>query len=242
MPEGYFSTAGEDLPQSSQVTSRLRCALPTIQGPAPPADWVETRSKDQGELAMSWDEIFVLIARAQAGDRSAFGELVQRFQPAVYAVALARLRDPNEATELTQEVFIHAMLKIEQLREPHCFVGWLRQITVRMAINRLTRRGPFSSTDQEILQNTAAEEQSPLDDLVRAEQHAELYRGLERLKALDRATLMAFYIHGRSLKQMSREFETPVGTIKRRLHVARNRLRQQLETGPARHERELACV
>jgi RNA polymerase sigma-70 factor, ECF subfamily len=53
---------------------------------------------------------------------------------------------------------------------------------------------------------------------------------------------VAFYIHGRSLKQMSREFETPVGTIKRRLHVARNRLRQQLETGPARHERELACV
>jgi hypothetical protein len=38
---------------------------------------------------------------------------------------------------------------------------------------------------------------------------------------LDRATLEAFYIRGRSLKQMSRDFETPVGIIKRRLHVAR---------------------
>jgi RNA polymerase sigma-70 factor (ECF subfamily) len=45
---------------------------------------------------------------------------------------------------------------------------------------------------------------------------------------VDRATLVAFYINGRSLKQMSREFETPVGTIKRRLHVARNRLRDHL--------------
>ena len=45
----------------------------------------------------------------------------------------------------------------------------------------------------------------------------------------DRATLEAFYLRGRSLKQMSREFETPLGTIKRRLHVARNRLRRQLE-------------
>ena len=42
---------------------------------------------------MTWDEIFILIERAQAGDRAAFGELVQRFQPAVYAVAMARLRE-----------------------------------------------------------------------------------------------------------------------------------------------------
>jgi RNA polymerase sigma-70 factor (ECF subfamily) len=138
------------------------------------------------------------------------------------------------------------MQKLDQLRDPHCFAGWLRQITVRMAINRLTRRGPVSSTDQEILQNTAAEAQSPLDDLVRSEQQDELYRGLDRLKDLDRETLMAFYIRGRSLKQMSREFETPVGTIKRRLHVARNRLRKQLEREPAAgrrlNRRELALA
>ena len=136
------------------------------------------------------------------------------------------------------------MTKLEQLRDEHCFVGWLRQITVRMALNRLTRRGPVHGTDPEVLQNTVAVEQSPLDDLVRAEQRAELHRGLERLKALDRATLEAFYLQGRSLKQMSRQFETPVGTIKRRLHVARNRLRKQLEDGPKTNvcQRELACA
>jgi RNA polymerase sigma-70 factor (ECF subfamily) len=194
---------------------------------------------------MSWNEILALVERAQAGDRAAYGTLVARFQPVVYAVALARLRNATEAQELTQEVFIHGMTKLDQLRDPHCFVGWLRQITVRMAINRLTRRGPFTGTDQEVLQSTAAEEKSPLDELVRAEQKADLYRGLERLKALDRATLMAFYIHGRSLKQMSREFETPVGTIKRRLHVARNRLRKQLEHEPTsrtQENQELVCV
>jgi RNA polymerase sigma-70 factor (ECF subfamily) len=85
---------------------------------------------------------------------------------------------------------------------------------------------------------------------VRTEQKAQLWAGLERLKPVDRATLVAFYIHGQSLKQMSREFETPIGTIKRRLHVARNRLRQQLEDDeeatpvpqPLRRRRELACV
>ena len=180
---------------------------------------------------MSWDDIFVLIARAQTGDRAAFGELVERFHPAVFAVAIARLRDVNEATELTQEVFIHAMTKIDQLREPHCFVGWLRQITVRMAINRVTRKAPVQGADPEFLQNAPDSEAGPLDEMIQSENRTEVWNGLDRLKPTDRDTLIAFYIKGRSLKQMSREFETPVGTIKRRLHVARNRLRHALEKG-----------
>ena len=188
---------------------------------------------------MSWDDIFVLIARAQTGDRAAFGELVERFHPAVFAVALARLRDVNEATELTQEVFIHAMTKIDQLRDPHCFVGWLRQITVRMAINRVTRKAPVRGADPEVLQNAPGVNGDPLDEMIRSENRTEIWNGLDRLKPLDRDTLVAFYIKGRSLKQMSREFETPVGTIKRRLHVARNRLRQAIEKGAARRAKKV---
>jgi RNA polymerase sigma-70 factor (ECF subfamily) len=178
---------------------------------------------------MSWDEIKILVEKAQAGDRAAYGELVERFQPTVYAVALARLRNPTEAQELAQEVFLHGMEKLGQLRDAQCFAGWLRQITVRMAINRLTRGLPLHKVDAEVLDSTAAAGETPLDELVKTEQAAQLYRGLERLKPVDRATLVAFYIRGRTLKQMAREFETPVGTIKRRLHVARNRLKKVLQ-------------
>jgi RNA polymerase sigma-70 factor (ECF subfamily) len=173
--------------------------------------------------------------------------LVERFQPTVYALALSRLRNPTDAQELVQEVFIHAMTKLSQLRDAHCFAGWLRQITERMAINRLTRRGPVRGAEPGILENVQAAVASPLEDLVRSEQKAKLWAGLERLKPVDRATLVAFYINGRSLKQMSREFETPVGTIKRRLHVARNRLRRHLEPDqpmrqPAPRCREAVCA
>ena len=181
---------------------------------------------------MSWDEIVALIKRAQAGDRAAFGELVQRFQPAVYAVALARLRDVNEAVELTQEVFIHALRKLDQLRDPRCFVGWLRQITVRMAINRVSRKAPVQGAAPEVLQNAQAATDGPLDEIVRAEARAQIWDGLDRLKPIDRATLVDFYIRGRTIKQMSRAFETPIGTIKRRLHVARHRLKRAMETEP----------
>lgn len=200
---------------------------------------------------MSWDEITNLVTRAQAGDRSAYGGLVERLQPAVYALALARLRNSAEAQELTQEVFVHAMAKLTQLRNAQCFTGWLRQITVRMAINRLTRRLPLRGAEPEVLDNVQAADSGPLEQMVRAEQRAELWDGLDRLKPVDRATLVAFYIRGRSLQQMSQEFEAPIGTIKRRLHVARNRLRHELEqraaardrrSQPIRRPRELACV
>ena len=110
---------------------------------------------------MTWTELTTLVERARDGDRAAYGELVERFQPTVYAVALARLRNPAEAQELTQEVFLHAMRKLDQLRDAACFAGWLRQITVRMAINRLTRRGPFQAVEPEVLEQSTAAGSTP---------------------------------------------------------------------------------
>jgi RNA polymerase sigma-70 factor (ECF subfamily) len=178
---------------------------------------------------MSWEEVTVLVERAQAGDRVAYGELVRRFQGSVYAMALTRVHDPLEAQELAQEVFVHGMRKLPQLRDPRCFAGWLRRITARMAINRLTRRGPVAGAEPDLLENVEGRVRGPVEEIERTEAKAELHEGLKRLKDLDRQTLEAFYLRGRSLKQMSREFETPVGTIKRRLHVARLRLKAVLE-------------
>jgi len=198
---------------------------------------------------MLTEEIKDLVIRAQAGDQSAYGQLVQRFQPTVYAVALARLRNPAEAEELAQTVFVRVMDKLAQLRDVECFAGWLRRITERMAINRLTRSGPVHGAESEMLESVAGPSEAPLDHMVRSEERAEVWSGLRRLKPLDRATLVEFYIRGKSLAQMSSEFETPIGTIKRRLHVARNRLRRQMEnaTAPragakASRRRELVCV
>ena len=198
---------------------------------------------------MSWNEITVLVDKAKTGDRAAYGELVVRFQNSVFAMALARVRDPLEAQELAQDVFVHAMRKLPQLRDPRCFAGWLRRITARMSINRLTRRGPLFGADPEMLDAVQAGGRSPEDNLAVGEAVEQLKEGLAELKPLDRATLEAFYLRGRSLKQMAREFEVPTGTIKRRLHVARARLKEVLDSiDPglaerfAGHGAELAAV
>src|SRR5260370_15605027 len=121
---------------------------------------------------MMWNEITEVVERARNGDRSAYGELVERFQTTVYALALARLRNPNEAQELVQEVFIHAMTKLSQLRDAHCFAGWLRQIAERIALNRLTRRGPARGAEPAVLEHVPPSSSSPLAALVRVQQRA----------------------------------------------------------------------
>src|SRR5262245_15442727 len=95
------------------------------------------------------EELADLVLAAQDGDRAAFGELAVRYERMVYNVALARLANHAEAQELCQEVFMHALEKIDQLREPECFGGWLRSMAQRMAINRAMRRQPFTAAEAE---------------------------------------------------------------------------------------------
>jgi RNA polymerase sigma-70 factor (ECF subfamily) len=177
---------------------------------------------------MEQNEIIALVTRSQAGCREAFGELVRQFEPTVFAIAVRRLRNEADAAELTQDVFIQALRKLRQLREPERFAGWLRRITVRMAINRAVRKPPEIAADPVAFGGVKCTRQSPLEDLMAGERATDVWGGLQRLRDLDRRTLVAFYVEGQSLIEMSDRFKSPIGTIKRRLHTARMRLRDEL--------------
>jgi len=196
------------------------CATALLEGP----------SLDSPSLVAEPVEtpLVATVRRAQAGDRDALGELMERYERAVYAIALRRLGNHAEAQELCQEVFVQALEKLGQLREPAAFGGWLRAIANRMAINRAVRRGPRLAAEPEMLEATCVEHRTPLGNVLASEAESQVRAGLNRLGVLDRQTLVAFYMNGRSLLEMSADFASPVGTIKRRLHVARKRLAREL--------------
>lgn len=170
-----------------------------------------------------------LVRAAQDGDRQAYGKLFERFEQYVFQLALRKLHNFAEAQELAQDVFVQAMLKIDQLQQPECFGGWLRRIVHRMAINRITRRRPDISLPGEVLESGCVENTTPLGQCLEGERKRRVRAGLKRLRRLDRETLEAFYVNGRSLLEMSDDFRAPLGTIKRRLHVARKRLAKEVE-------------
>lgn len=169
-----------------------------------------------------------LVALAQDGDRDAMGELFERYQPTIVALAMRRVRNTHEAEELAQDVFIQAMQKVSQLRVPEAFGGWLRQIVHRMAINRVTRGRLSIACDPETLEATCAHGDSPDNAAEDREQADAVRSGLTRLGEIDQQTLRAFYLQGQTLIEMSDRFDAPVGTIKRRLHTARKRLAETM--------------
>ena len=147
----------------------------------------------------------------------------------VLSVAYRRMGDYVDAQELVQEVFVQALQKLGQLRTPECFGSWLRSITVRMAINRMVRGDRAVSTEPVTLEATVSISETPEDFAISVERAEAVRDGIARLREMDRDTLIAFYVRGQSLIEMSESFNAPIGTIKRRLHVARQRLAKEIE-------------
>ncbi len=93
----------------------------------------------------------------------------------------------------------------------------------------MTRTRTALACDPETLEATCLAVGTP-DELAEDREEAEAVRdGIDRLGALDQQTLKAFYLQSKSLIEMSDEFDAPVGTIKRRLHVARKRLAKEMD-------------
>jgi RNA polymerase sigma-70 factor (ECF subfamily) len=85
-----------------------------------------------------------LVAAALAGGPKAFGPIVERYQDAVFGVALARLGDFHEAQDAAQAVFIEAFERLESLREPAKLGAWLRKIAIHRSLDMCRRRGKLS--------------------------------------------------------------------------------------------------
>lgn len=82
-----------------------------------------------------------LVVAARGGNRAAFATLYERFHRAVHAVALARVAT-SDAGDVVQDVFAEAWARLDGLREPAAFAGWIMTMARNRAIDRARRRGP----------------------------------------------------------------------------------------------------
>ena len=78
-----------------------------------------------------------LISLARAGDKAAFGQLVERHQPMVRGIASKMMRNEQLAQEMMQETFLQAYLSLDQLSNDGRFQSWLYGITLNVCRNHL---------------------------------------------------------------------------------------------------------
>ena len=99
------------------------------------------------------------VRRAQAGDREAIVELVTGQQRYVYSIALSLLRDPADAADLTQDVFIRLLRALGTYRGETRFTTWLYRLVVNLGLDRLRQRGrPLVRLDEDPALDVASQD------------------------------------------------------------------------------------
>ncbi|MCC6858850.1 MAG: sigma-70 family RNA polymerase sigma factor [Bryobacterales bacterium] len=179
-----------------------------------------------------------LVEQARGGDGAATGELFTRYWRAARAAAFAITGEFASAEDAAAEALQEALSGLNRLREPERFGSWLRTIVVRKARHARHSRG--DGTDARDL---PAREERPDDALARLELEALVKQAIRELPVPLREALVLVYLEGYNTGVAARFLNIPPGTLRRRLHDGRARLRASVETAlqgrkPMNQERE----
>jgi len=166
-----------------------------------------------------------LVQGTLAGDLAAFEELVERHRPVVYRVA-ARVVGREEAEDVTQETFLRAYHRLSRFRGESAFRSWLLRIAHNTAVNAARRRLPEPVEVDEHADTTvvAAPAREPVSALEESERRERLELKLGELRPEHRAVLVLRDLEGMAYEEIATVTETPVGSVKGRLHRGRREL------------------
>ncbi len=162
-----------------------------------------------------------LVARARAGDRLAFEELVRLYADRLHAVVRRLVDDPHEAEEVTQEAFLRAWRGIGMFKGDSQFFTWLYRIGVNEANRRTSRRRvPATSLDEHLVE-PADTRPGPPRRLEQEDLRHALDRAVQRLQPDQRAPLVLRDIEGLSTNEGATILDLSEAAFKSRLHRAR---------------------
>jgi len=174
-----------------------------------------------------------LVQQTLAGDREAFGVLVERHRRTVFALALSHGLQAAEAEDAAQETFIRAFSSLAELREPAAFARWVYGIAghVRIDRARAAKRRPETNNHEQLPERPDLGLPEGLDP-----NHAEAFRAITALPEDQRVVVTLRYLEGLSPKEIAERLGEPRGTIRSRLHHALSYLQTAFGGAPRQSE------
>ena len=181
-----------------------------------------------------------LVRRFGSGDRSAFSELVRRYQSRVYSLCFRWLRDPAKAEEVAQDVFIALYKSLADFRGESKLSTWIFRVATNHCKNRLVygnrRRedrhesidAPVGGDDDGPVKQYAIDAPGPDASINRAEASKLLQAALDALDDDQREIVLLRDVDDLSYEEIAELLQLPKGTVKSRLHRARAELARRL--------------
>lgn len=175
-----------------------------------------------------------LIERCQAGDRQAFEEIFYLYRDDVFRFAYLVVRDASLAQDVVQEAFLKVFRSIEKFQFRSSFKSWLYRVAVNEAITILRRRKikeeldpmPDASRGRESQQTSR--EWQPEEAVLESEERQLLRWAVGQLDPVHRTVVVLKYFDEFSDTEIAAVIGCPPGTVKSRLHRARELLRNAM--------------
>lgn len=168
-----------------------------------------------------------LVRAAKAGDRGALEDLVSRSYRPAYTLALRLLRNPDDASEATQEAYVRMVKGLKRFRDEGAFPTWLFKIVSNVCLSEIRKRGRRETPVE--LEVVPDPDPVDVEDLVAGrvlrEEIAEL---IDDLPHTDRKVILLRDVYDLSTDEAAELLEISPGAVKVRLHRARRRLRERV--------------
>jgi RNA polymerase sigma-70 factor (ECF subfamily) len=195
---------------------------------------VTTRPEHAAEADADW----TLVQRVQAGDVRAFDQLIVKYRERLFAIVYNLTSNREDASDLAQEAFIKAFRSISHFKGQSSFFTWLYRIAVNAALTHLKRSRlrkffSFENLDQEVSQTEIMEvlsERMQTDKSTMVKELQEkLNEALQRLSLKHRTVVVLFEIEGLSHLEIAQVMNCSEGTVRSRLHYAKQQLQSYLQ-------------
>ncbi len=202
-----------------------------------PVDSAVALQAESGESsAANADQL--LVERVQDGDVAAFDVLVRKYRERLYGIIYNLTSNREDAADLTQEAFIKAFSSINRFKGRSAFFTWLYRIGVNTALSHLKRnrfRRFFSlehiqeeGSNAQVVEALAAKHKSEKGALL-SELQEKLNEAMQKLSPKHRTVVVLFEIGGLSHQEIADIVGCSVGTVRSRLHYAKQQLQADLK-------------
>lgn len=172
-----------------------------------------------------------LIEATLAGNKNAFGELMLRYQDRLFGTLVHMLGSMHDARDITQEAFLSAYEKLGSFRQESSFYSWLFRIAYNAAVSSRRRKGSRNqslNSNHDHVPSDHSPQNDPANRLQIEESQHQVREALESLGAEYRDAIILKEIEGLRYEEIAEIQDCPIGTVRSRIHRARQLLREKL--------------
>ncbi|MBV8552473.1 MAG: RNA polymerase sigma factor [Acidobacteriaceae bacterium] len=225
---------------SESIRHLAAATPPPALGPdanSDPADRLKTAFRVSTSTATPGFDESALVARARAGDASAFSELVSHYDRRVFRMAKQITQNDDDAEDVLQDTFLKAYTHLDDFQGNSKFYTWLVRIAVNEALMKLRKRRsdrtvpldePIDTGEDEVVREVAVWDQNPEQTYSREELGQILDEAIQSLKPAYRTVFILRDIEEMSIEETAEALGLSISAIKSRLLRARLQLREKL--------------